>query len=102
MIGVLFIRFDAMVGFTSAIGLGDTSGLEVSVSHRVLDWVGRVPGWVFPATVALGAGDAQLRSSPERVPTDSAAGVTGQNRSTSRRANSAQPSRATATACKTG
>jgi hypothetical protein len=26
VIGVLFIRFDAMVGFTSAIGLGDTSG----------------------------------------------------------------------------
>lgn len=67
-IGVLFIRFDGMVGFTSAIGLGDTSGLEVSVSDRVLDWVGRVPGWVLPAAVALGAAVVAWRRSGNAAP----------------------------------
>lgn len=55
LIGALFIRFDGMVGFTSRIGLGDTTDLEMSVSDRVMDVVGAVPGWIVPAVIALGA-----------------------------------------------
>lgn len=52
-IGVLFIRFDGMVGLTSRLGLGDTTEFEFAAQQKVTDWFGAIPGWVTPAVIAV-------------------------------------------------
>ena len=62
-IGVLFLRFDGTAGITGVLGMGDTTDLEFEAQRWVSEVTSIVPGWVFPAIVAVGAGLVAWRSS---------------------------------------
>lgn len=62
-IGVLFLRFDGTAGITGVLGMGDTTDLEFEAQRWVSRVTSIVPGWVFPAMVAVGAGLFAWRSS---------------------------------------
>ncbi len=52
-IGVLFLVYDGTAGILGALGLGDTTELELRAQDAVVRWAGAVPGWTLPATVAV-------------------------------------------------
>jgi len=60
-IGALFLRFDGTAGITGVLGLGETTDLEFALQQRLSEWLPSLPGWVWPALVALGAGALAVR-----------------------------------------
>jgi hypothetical protein len=52
-IGVLFLAYDGTAGMLTTLGLGDTTGFELSAQEWITRWLGGVPGWTVPAAVAV-------------------------------------------------
>lgn len=68
VIGILFLRYDGTAGITGSFGLGDTVDLEFSAQRAVSEWSARIPAWVLPALVLLGAvAVAWRRATRDRV-----------------------------------
>lgn len=55
IIGILFLRFDGMIGVTGALGLADTTDAEFRAQQWLSDTLGGVPAWLIPAVVAIAA-----------------------------------------------
>ncbi len=65
VIGALFLVYDGTAGILGTLGLGDTTGFELSAQDAVTRWAGAVPGWTVPAAVAVVAGWVAWRRARE-------------------------------------
>lgn len=52
-IGVVFLRYDGTAGITGALGLGDTTDLEIAAQQAVTGAADAIPVWVPPAAIGL-------------------------------------------------
>jgi cytochrome c biogenesis protein CcdA len=55
VIGILFLRFDGMIGLSGALGFADTTDAEFRAQHWLTDTLDVVPDWLVPAAVATAA-----------------------------------------------
>ena len=65
-VGVSFWYFDGMVGVNGALGMGDTTDVEISAQRWVSDTLGFIPNWsvlVAVAVVAAAVAAWRMRSS---------------------------------------
>lgn len=73
VVGVAFWYFDGMVGVNGALGLGDTTGLEIDAQRWISDTLGFIPDWfvlVAVAVVAAGVAVWRLRDDTDPSPSD--------------------------------
>lgn len=52
-IGILFLRFDGMIGVAGALGFADTTDTEFRAQQWLSDTLDVVPVWLTPAAVAI-------------------------------------------------
>ncbi|HSP29482.1 MAG TPA: cytochrome c biogenesis CcdA family protein [Ilumatobacteraceae bacterium] len=55
IIGILFLRFDGMIGLSGALGFADTTDTEFRAQRWLTDTLDVVPVWLVPAAVAVAA-----------------------------------------------
>lgn len=70
-VGVSFWYFDGMVGVNGALGLGDTTGLELDAQRWISQTLGAVPDWAVLAAVGIIAAvvaQRRLRSDRDVTP----------------------------------
>ena len=61
LIGVLFLRYDGTAGITGALGLGDTTDVELRAQAAITRWFGGIPLWMIALAVAVLAAAVAVR-----------------------------------------
>lgn len=75
IVGAIFLRFDGTAGITGLLGLGDTTGLEVSAQETATKVADVIPLWTVPASIAVIAGLVAWRRSRDHDSTATTSAV---------------------------